>query len=105
MKRVNAIVKAKDAISEIFIRKADRILRNVDSAIACAKDNADEAKEAAEDIMNSLGEVASKTDTEAFQEKLNLYAAKCEEVDRWTAYVGYFEKLKAALNEDVAVEK
>lgn len=104
MKRVNAIVKAVGKISEIFARKADRILRGVDTAIACAKDNADEAREAAYDIMNSLGDASSKEDSSKLQKLLNDYAAKREEADRWDAYAKYYAELKEQLNEDVPVE-
>lgn len=105
MKRVNAIVKAVGKISEIFTRKADRILRGVETAIACAKDNADEAREAAYDLMNSLGDASSKEDSNKLQEILNNYAAKMEEAERWDGYVRYFEKLKADLNADVPMEE
>ena len=104
MKRIYAIVKAKDKISEIFDRKAKRILRGIDSAIACAKDCADEAKEAASDIIDSLGEVSSKDDTAVLQTRLNDYAKKREEADRWEQYAQYFEELKNKLNEEVEIE-
>ena len=105
MKRVNAIVKAVGKISEIFARKADRILRGVETAIACAKDNADEARESAFDLMNSLGDASSKEDSVKLQSILNNYAAKMEEAERWDSYVRYFEQLKEKLNEDVPVEE
>lgn len=104
MKRVNAIIKVKDKITEIFSRKADRILRGVDQAIACAEDNADEAKESAYDIMNTLGDASSKEDSDKLQNLLNKYAEKMEEADRWTAYAKYFKELKDKLNEEVEVE-
>lgn len=105
MKRVNAIVKVAGKITEIFTRKTERILRGVDAAIACAKDNADEAREAAYDCMNSLGEFSSKEDSEKLQNKLNEYASKMEEADRWEVYAKYYEQLKEKLNEDVEVEQ
>lgn len=105
MKRVNAIVKAVGKISEIFVRKAERILRGVQSAIDCAKDNAAEAREAAYDLMNSLGDASSKDDSGKLQNILNEYAAKMEEADRWDNYARYFEELKEKLNEDIPVEE
>lgn len=105
MKRVNAIVKSAGKISEFFTRKADRILRGVDTAIACAKDNADEAKDAAFDLMNSLGDASSKEDTNKLQNLLNAYAEKMDEAERWDNYARYFEELKAKLNEEVKVEE
>lgn len=105
MKRVNAIVKAVGKITEIFTRRAERILRGVDSAIACAKDNADEAREAAFDLMNSLGEVSSKEDTASLQERLSNYINKMEEAERWDKAAKYLEELKVKLNEDVEVEQ
>ena len=105
MKRVNAIVKAVGKISEIFTRKADRILRRVDTAIACAKDNADETREAAYDLMNSLGDASSKEDSGKLQDILNNYIAKMEEAERWDGVVRHLEKLKQDLNEEVSVEE
>lgn len=105
MKRVNAIVKAVGKITEIFTRRAERILRGVDSAIACAKDNADEAREAAFDLMNSLGEVSSKEDTESLQKRLSNYINKMEEAERWDKAAQHLEELKTKLNEDVEVEQ
>lgn len=105
MKRVNAIVKCVGKITEVFSRKADRLLRGVDSAIASAKDSADEAREAAYDLMNSLGDASSKEDSAKLQNILNQYAQKREEADRWENYAKYFEELKKALEEDVPVEE
>lgn len=105
MKRVNAIVKAVGKITEIFTRRAERILRGVDSAIACAKDNADEAREAAFDLMNSLGEVSSKEDTANLQERLSNYINKMEEAERWDKAAQHLEELKVKLNENVEVEE
>lgn len=105
MKRVNAIVKAVGKITEVFTRKADRILRGVEAAIACAKDNADEARESAYDIMNSMGDASSKEDSVKLQDLLSNYAAKMEEAERWDKYVTYFEDLKVKLNEEISVEE
>jgi len=104
MKRINAIIKVKDKITEVFSRKAERVLRGIDAAIACAEDNADEAKDAAYDIMNSLGEASSKDDSSKLQTLLNNYAAKIEESERWAAYAGYYRELKAKLEEEVETE-
>jgi len=105
MKRVNAIVKAVSKITEIFTRRAERILRGVESGIAYAKDNADEAREAAFDIMNSLGEVSSKEDTANLQERLSNYINKMEEAERWDKAAQHLEDLKVKLNENVEVEE
>ena len=104
MKRINAIIKVKDKITEMFTRKADRVLRGIDTAIACAEDSADEATDAAYELMNSLGEASSKEDSAKLQEVLNKYAAKMEEADRWKKYAQYFKDLKVKLNEEVEVE-
>ena len=105
MKRVNAIVKCVGKLTEVFSRKAERILRGVDSAIASAKDSADECRDAAFDIMNSLGDASSKEDSNKLQKMLNEYAAKMEEAERWDKYAKHFEDLKAKLSEDVPVEE
>lgn len=105
MKRVNAIVKAVGKITEIFTRRAERILRGVDSAIACAKDNADECRESAYDLMVSMGDASSKEDSVKLQDIISDYAAKMEEAERWDKYVKYFEELKVKLNEEIEVEQ
>lgn len=105
MKRVNAIVKKQGKLTELFTRKATRIVRAVESAIDYAKDQVDICKETAEDIMNSFGEVAENTDREELQNRLNAYAAKMDEAATWERYAKYFEDLRNKLNEEVEVEE
>lgn len=107
MKRVNAIVKAVNKLTEVFDRKVKRILRSVDAAIDSAKDHADLLREEADNIMISLGEVADgdEQSREKLQTLLCRYAEKMEEAATYDRYAEHFEHLKAKLNEDVEVEQ
>lgn len=101
MKRVNFITKNGGVMTEVFDRKAKRIVRQVEQAIDSAKDHASDCRERAEEIMNSLGEVAGSDQTAQLQDRLNGYieAMDCAENAINTAKI--LEGLLKKLNEDV----
>lgn len=104
MRRIDAILKVKDKLTEMFDRKAARILRGVDQAIACAKDDADEARDAAKDIMEKLGNASAKDQTANLQSLLNDYNDKIQEAKAAEEAAANFEELKKTLLENVEVE-
>ena len=103
--RLNALIKCVGVITEVFTRKANRVLRAVDQAIDCAKDSADEARCKAAEELKKLGDATSYSDSGKLKEILCNYGKNIEEAERWDRYAGYYEKLKEQLNEEVEVEE
>lgn len=106
MKLVYAIIKGKAfSLTELFDRKAKRILRSVDQAIAYAEDKAYECKLAADEVINTFGECASGDDTDALNAKFNAYTEKLAEAEEWEKQVQRFNTLKDKLNSEVTIEE
>ena len=106
MKLVYAITRGKaSSITELLDRKAKRVLRSVDQAIAYAEDKIDECKEAADEIINTFGEVAGGDDTDALQGKFNEYTDKIAESEEWAKQVERLKTLKEKLNSEVELEE
>lgn len=101
MKRVNFITKNGGVMTEVFDRKAKRIVRQVEQAIDSAKDHASDCKERAEEVMNSLGEVAGSDQTAQLQDKLNDYVEAMSDAENATNTAKILGDLLKRLNEDV----
>ena len=106
MKRIVAIVKGKASmITAVLSRKASRITRNVDQAIAWAEDQIEIAKEDAESIIDSFGGVADGTRTEECSALINDYIERVKEVKEWEDTLIILNDLKAKLEEEVEVKE
>ena len=106
MKRIVAIVKGKAGmITAVLSRKASRITRNVDQAIAWAEDQIEIAKEDAESIIDSFGGVADGTHTEECSALINNYIERVKEVKEWEDTLAILNNLKAKLDEEVEVKE
>ena len=103
MKRISYIVNPKGQRTEVIERKESRILRQIDQAIASCEDQASDAEEKAEAIIDSLGTVASSGDTAKLQEKFTHYCEECENKAAALRYVEYLKDLKKKLNAEVKV--
>ena len=106
MKRVNAIAKGKaTCITDLLNRKANRIMRGVEQAIDFAADKIEDCKEAAESVINSLGEVADSGMTATLQSRINDYCNKIAQAEEWEAQLARLKDLKKKLEADVKVEE
>ena len=106
MKLVYAITRGKaSCITEILDRKAKRVMRSVDQAIAYAEDKIDECKEEADAIINTFGDVAGGDDSEALQAKFNAYTDKIAESEEWSKQAERLKLLKEKLNSEVTLEE
>lgn len=106
VKRIDAIVKCiGNSISDMLQRKAKRILRDLDDAIANNSDEADKAELEAEAYVNKLGDAATMDDRSKRAVIFNKYCACLEEAERRKKYNKYLEDLKKKLDEDVEVEE
>ena len=106
MKRIVAVVKGKGSmITAILSRKASRIIRNVDQAIAWAEDQIEVAKEEAEGIIDSFGSVADGTRTAECSGRINDYIEKMKEVMEWEDTLAILNGLKDKLDEEVEVKE
>ena len=106
MKRIVAVVKGKAGmITAVLSRKASRITRNVDQAIAWAEDQIEIAKECAESIIDSFGEVADGTHTEECSERIKYYIEKVKEIKEWEDTLAILKGLKVKLDEEVEVKE
>ena len=106
MKRIVAVIKGKATqITAALSRKASRITRNVDQAIAWAEDQIEIAKECAESIIDSFGEVADGAHTEECSERINDYIEKVKELQEWEDTLVILKSLKAKLDEEVEVKE
>ncbi len=106
MKRVNAITKGKaSCITDLIDRKAKRIMRAVEQGIDYSSDMADACKDAAEEIINSFGDVAGPDHTEELQSKINDYLCKVAEAEKWAENIDRLKVLKEKLNEEVEISE
>jgi len=105
IKRIAAIVKGKaSCITELFERKAKRIMRAVEQSIDYAADMAASYREKAEAIIDTFGDYASSTDTNALESRINQYTDAINSAEEWEAQQRRFEELKEKLNADVTVD-
>lgn len=106
MKRINAIVKGTaNKITDFLSRKADRVIRGVDSAIDFAKDKIADLKENAEETINSFGNYAGSGDSEGLKSCIQKYCDLIETAECWEAQLARLEELKKKLNTEVKVEE
>lgn len=106
MKRIHAIIKEKcNKIAGVFDRKAARVIRNFDTAIAFAEDQIDASNEAKEAKLNSLADVAGGDDTSACASVINEIVATVKTRKAWEETLEILKELKAELEEEVVLEK
>lgn len=106
MKRIDAIIKDKcSKLTNLFTRKSARIMRNVDSAIACAEDEIDAAKEHKEKVINSLATVADADKTAECSRVLNNYIEVAKQQKAWEETLAILKDLKKELNSEVTLEE
>lgn len=103
MKRVNAIVNAKNTTTDALERKANRITRQVAQAIDAAKDNLSDLEDHAEELINSLGSCADASSTDALQYKFNMYIDLFENINAVRNAIDALTELQAKLDADVEV--
>ena len=103
MKRINHIVNPQGVRSEKLERQAERILRGVDQAVACLEDEAAEAEEKAESIIDSLGASSAAGDTDSLEDKLNAYVKVTATKRRLKEAIEDMKDLKTILGKDVEV--
>lgn len=103
VKRISYIVNPQGLRTDAIKRKEERILRQIDQAIASAQDQADEALDQSEKIIDSLGSVSDSSDTCKLQDKLNAYCDACEHKTVANRYAEYLSRLKAKLSEEIDV--
>lgn len=106
LKRIDAIIKGKASfLSGILNRKAARIMRNVESAIAYAEDKIDEITAKGDDILNSLAEVAECDMTQSCSNVINKYVDTVKYQEEWKRTLDILNNLKEKLNETVEVQE
>ena len=106
MKRIIAVIKGKAAqVTAALSRKASRITRNVDQAIAWAEDQIEIAKECAEGIIDSFGEVSDGTHTAECSALINDYVDKVKEIQEWEFTLAILNNLKVKFDEEVEVKE
>lgn len=106
MKRIDAIVKGTGSlVSSLINRKASRVMRAVEQAIAFAEDKADYYNDAAEEQMNSFGNYAGAEQSEYLSESINAYLSKVKSGKEWSDAIVILKELKAKLNAEVKVDK
>lgn len=104
MKKINAIVKGKASLlPDLLNRKASRILRNVDSAIAAAEDGMDAATAQMEKFVLQLGDVTGGDDTEKCGDVLNAYVMAAKTHRAWKESRDILAALKKELNSEVEI--
>lgn len=103
MKRISYIVNPQGVRTEAIIRKEERIDRQIDQAIAAAQDQAAEAKEQADAIVDKFGENSGIDGTAGLQAKINKYLEFRDAQWGWNRQVEYLKELKASLSEEVEV--
>ena len=102
MKKVDAIVRKKGTGTEDAMnRKAQRLMRNVENAIAFTEDKVDECEEHAETVLSSLG---FQYDTASTSNVLNNYIENVKELKAWQDSLKILKDLKKILSEEVEVE-
>lgn len=102
MKKVDAIVRRKATGTEDAMnRRAQRLMRNVENAIAFAEDKVDECEECAEKTLSSLGYQYDTTNT---SNVINNYIENVKELNAWKDSLEILKDLYKRLSEDVEVE-
>lgn len=102
MKKVDAIVRKKATGTEDAMnRKAQRLMRNVENAIAFAEDKVDECEEGAEKTLSCLG---YQYDTTSTSNVINNYIESVKELNAWKDSLKILKDLKERLSEEVEVE-
>jgi len=103
MKRINHIVNPQGIRTDVIIRKEERIFRQVDQAVASVEDLISETDEKINNLIDSLGEASTGSDTLKLQDKLNMYCDLCAQKETAQKYIVYLTELKSALDEEVDV--
>ena len=103
MKRISHIVNPQGIRTDVITRKEERILRQVDQAVASVEDLISETDEKISNLIDSLGEASTGSDTPKLQKKLNDYCDLCTQKETAQKYIVYLTELKSTLNEEVEV--
>ena len=103
MKRINVIVKGKGILESVLNRKAKRLERCVSQAVDSFRDEADEHREAAEDIINRMGSCATPERTEELNGLINEYCDYLTSAEAYDKRAVICEGLLKKLNEEVEV--
>lgn len=101
MKRISLIAKKVTTYVNSALRER-KINRIIEAALDKAETNALEAEDEAEQILDSLGEVADN-DT-LINNKLNAFIKALEKAENWRNTKSKIETFKARLNEEVVVD-
>lgn len=102
MKKVDAIVRRKATGTEDAMnRKAQRLMRNVENAIAFAEDKVDECEECTERVLSNLG---LQYDAGSTSNVINNYIERVKELNAWKDSLNILKGLKEKLSEEVEVE-
>ena len=101
MKRISLIAKKVTTYVNSALRER-KINRIIEAALDKAETNALEAEDEAEQILDSLGEVADN-DT-LINDKLNAFIKALEKAENWSNTKSKIETFKARLNEEVVVD-
>ena len=103
MKRIDYIVKGvKGVLSETFNFREKKVRRAIDEAIDNADEQAYDARRKAEDVINSIKDVAD--DKQKIVVKLNQYIIYRQDADGYAKSKEYLEDMKKMLDEEVEVE-
>lgn len=102
MKRISIIAKKVTTYVNSALRER-KINRIIEAALDKAETNALEAEDEAEQILDSLGEVADNDS--AINDKLNAFIKALENAENWRNTKAKIEQFKERLNEEVPVEE
>ena len=105
MKRIDAIIKCKGVVSEVFNRKAKRIRRAVEQIADAADDKAVEYEEKADELLNRLGDYAGSEQTAGLQDILNKWNCSIQDAKSCRESAKNFRALLKKLDEEVPEEK
>lgn len=101
MKRISLIAKKVTTYVNSALRER-KINRIIEAALDKAETNALEAEDEAEQILDSLGEVADN-DT-LINDKLNAFIKALDKAENWRNTKSKIETFKTRLNEEVVVD-
>ena len=102
MKRISIIAKKVTTYVNSALRER-KINRIIEAALDKAETNTLEAEDEAEQILDSLGEVADNDS--AINDKLNAFIKALEKAENWRNTKAKIEQFKERLNEEVPVEE
>lgn len=103
MKRIDYIVKGvKEVLSGTFNFREKKVRRAIDEAIDNADEQAYDARRKAEEVINSIKDVAD--DKQKIVVKLNQYIIYRQDADGYAKSKEYLEDVKKMLDEEVEVE-